>query len=199
MKFIQNKPIKNVATYLFTLFILSISSGCFQEYYKIVQPNRQNFREVVKKDLDKRYFVLYHRGEVRQLQDPVFQGETLQGFLSDLPAERANFVFLNRPTYLVDTIPVGSIKKNRRYFPDEKFIIQAVHVYLKDTAQVTLESESVLIPMSEIQEVHVYAKDQGSTFVSHVMPVIAVGGAVFVIKGVKSISFFSFNNLTLIR
>ncbi|MCB0632439.1 MAG: hypothetical protein R2824_24480 [Saprospiraceae bacterium] len=115
MKKIQNNSVKKAAVFFIALAVLSISTGCFHEYYQIAQPDSQEFREVVSEEVDQHYFVLYHRGKIRQFRDLVIQGETLQGVLDDLPPEKANFVYVNRPSYFVDTIPAESFKINRCY------------------------------------------------------------------------------------
>ncbi|PHN05745.1 hypothetical protein [Flavilitoribacter nigricans] len=182
--------VQRVTAFLLVLLTLTLTSGCFLEYYKIDRSDRERFVRVVDEEHAERYFVVYQRGKVFQLLDPVIEGEVLRGSLAVLPAHKTNFVYRNRVAVLNDDGPKITNKQGHRYRPYEKFIIQAVHIYLKESSEVSLEpGGGAFVPFTEILQVHIYAKDKGSTFASHVFPVVSLGGLAYLISGAEVMSF----------
>lgn len=166
MLFLNHSGLKGTIIYFLVFLTLIFSFGCFHEFYKVKSADLETFRETVHtgKIKKQKYYVLHQGEKAMRLSDISFQGNHLKGTLSDLPPLK------NRDRQLT--------KKVIRYQPNEKSILQEVHLFLKEDAPLLAATGDMELDMSAIDEIQLYDKAVGATIASHVGGVVGISAGI---------------------
>lgn len=156
MLFIHHSTPKKQATSAFIVLVLLFSMGCFHEFYKVERTSLNNFKETVNTEKVEKpdYYIVHYQDKAMHLSDLFFQDGNLHGTLSELPFHR------NRD-------PINPVKPVR-YRPQEKYVLEEVHLVLNEDVLIDFEPGEFTVPDLGISEIHVYDKDNGATISHHI-------------------------------
>lgn len=157
MKTISNPLSKKCIALFFILLTLIATTDC--NYFKIKQDAgiHMNTMHGIG-DISNRYFV-HSGGLTYTLTNMSISSSDLSGNLE---------VTLNPAHYYQG--------RSERYYPNEKDIINEVHLYLNE---ITVKPGSVQIPLTSINEIKIIDLDNGRTIATYVISTIGIAAAVF--------------------
>jgi hypothetical protein len=159
---------KNVIYLLAAFFLISLQ-GC-KFYYEAQTVKPATAREIGKFALENKYFILHRDTKFWHLSGIEVNDESLAGNLSaDVPEERWSY-------------EITDSKRSHRYITyDRKFVLDQVHLYLKDSALPSIDSDGhIKVALTDIKKIDVYQKDKGRTLASWLIPIVVIPVAFYV-------------------
>jgi hypothetical protein len=162
--------LKKRGIYLLAAFFLSSLQGC-KFYYEAQTVKPVTAPEIGKYALENKYFILHQETKFWHLSGIEVNEESLAGNLSaDVPEERWGY-------------EITDSKRSHRYITyDRIFVLDQVHLYLKDSAAPEIDSSGhIKVALTDIKTIDVYQKDKGRTLASWLIPAIAIPLAIFVL------------------
>lgn len=169
MLFTHHHSNQSRGLYLLALISLLFFSGCFHEFYKVQRKSLDEFRQygfsdtIIRSD----YFILHGQEKAMHLSEVYLTDGYLHGTLSELPANRIR----NPRLY----------QKPVRYRPNEKYILEEVHLFLHDDIALDMEQGEISIPDLAISEVYLYDEDLAATSFNHAMSIMGLAATGIVI------------------
>ncbi len=170
--FIMLKRKKAVSVYL--SFIVITLSGCYLNFYRTNTTKAIDKAAIQELQFRNKYFIVHFPYTVKDLENILLKGDTLNGTLVTLPEEHAKY--LN---------PVIA-KNNRVKHIDKKDALIEVHLY-RNTG-IKNDDSLFSAPLSTFTRADVYELNKSATTGNHILSTVGVVASVSVLVGLIAVA-----------
>jgi hypothetical protein len=146
---------------LLFLFVILLSQGCFQHYYKTNTAYSVRADTLKKMVNEGKYFILHDATHAFALTHIQVNDSSIDGNLDSVLTAHEGHLHPSKPT------------RNRFPAYNKDFVLNEVHIYTKTPFN---DASQVQIPLGNINRIDIYALDKGITNASKIGSILGIAG-----------------------
>ncbi len=163
-------------TYFLLFFLLLLFSGCFHNYYKVVEKKTPDESDLKVMQSANKFVVLHSDDHLWYITDVKIANGNLSGVLLKIDPVKYDFIY---PYHS------GSNRYLRNKKVDQSHIVNEIHIFVNKSLAL---KDSVKIPVESINKIDIYDKNRAATIASYTISTIGVVTAAILVAAVIAVA-----------